>query len=458
MKVGRIHKAYFIGIGGIGMSALARHFHANNAEVSGYDKTETEITKRLIEEGISVYYDEDINRIPKDVDLVVYTPAIPDTHEELSYYRQHDFPVMKRAEVLGNFSKSYTTVAVAGTHGKSTVTSMIAHLLKDTDYDCTAFMGAISNNYESNYLQGFNDLMVVEADEFDRSFLQLETDHVIITSVDADHLDIYSDSNEFEKSFVEFSNKIHKEGSLSFQSSIALDFGNQMQERTSYSLKDETADCYLSDHRYENGVQVFSFMLEGEQYKDFKLDIGGLYNVENMLAAITLCNNIGLDPEFIRDSVESYRGLKRRFDKVHEADELVYIDDYAHHPTELNALIESIRSMYPGRKLTMIFQPHLFSRTRDFADEFANSLGKVDEVLIMPIYPAREAPIDGIDSKWLIEKISIEKKKLVEAGKLVEAIDWDKTEVLVTAGAGDIDREVSRLYNHIKHNDAEILE
>src|SRR5450631_3521051 len=385
-----IHKIYFIGIGGIGMSALARYFRLQGKTVSGYDRAETTLTRTLIEEGIPVSYIDDPATIPKDVQLVVYTPAIPKNNLGLNYYREHGYTLMKRSEVLGLITADSLNVCVAGTHGKTTISTMIAHILRDSGLGSNAFLGGISVNYNTNFWSDKNNVCVVEADEYDRSFLRLHPDIAVISSMDADHLDIYGTGEAVKDAFIAFSEKIKSGGTLVQKLGLPIPRPAEGIQQLSYHLHDHSADVYTKNLRIQSGNYVFDVEGSEGHLKDVQLNVGGWHNVENALAAITACRKLGLTSEKIIPALQNFRGVKRRFEYHVQGEGLIYIDDYAHHPQELKALISSARELFPDRKVVVVFQPHLFSRTRDFADDFAESLDKADEVILLPVYPARE--------------------------------------------------------------------
>jgi UDP-N-acetylmuramate--alanine ligase len=440
-----IQAVYLIGIGGIGMSGLARYFAAQGKIVGGYDRTSTDLTKELEAAGISVHYQDDVNAITasfKNAEntLIIYTPAVHSDHSELNYFRSNGFEVLKRSQVLGELSKTYNTVAVAGTHGKTTTSSIIAHLLKSSSKDCNAFLGGIASNYNTNLLTSTSsNLMVIEADEFDRSFLTLSPDIAIVTSVDADHLDIYGSSDEMLNSFQDFTERITADGTLIYR--LGLPFSNTQKKNFTYSLKEE-CDYYTSNLSIESGQYKFNLHSPSGTMKDLKFGMPGLHNVENAVAAFAAVDQLGLSEDEIRNAFASYKGVKRRFEVHINTDELVYIDDYAHHPTEISACVNSVRELFPGRKVKGIFQPHLFSRTKDHMNEFAQTLSTLDEVTLLDIYPAREEAIDGITSSALLEKITAHKKNLETKSAALDSVTRGNVDVLLTMGAGDIDQLV----------------
>lgn len=439
-----------MGIGGIGMSALARYFAKRGQEVSGYDKTKTKLTATLEEEGIIITYQDEISTLPtsfldnQDDLLVVYTPAIPKNSELLNYFIDKGFSLKKRSEVLGIISKGMFCIAVAGTHGKTTTSSIVAHILKDTGYDCTAFLGGITSNYNSNVLFGNNNVVVVEADEYDRSFLTLHPDIAVVTSMDADHLDIYGDKNQLEESFRLFAGQLKPEGTLYAHEGLPL------KDNISYAAS-ETAVAKSKNLRVEGSKFVFDYQDATQNLNDISLMLPGKHNVENTTVAIAIALQLGIDAEKVKQAVANFKGVKRRFEYIVNNDQQIYIDDYAHHPEELRACFDAVRQLYPHKKLTVIFQPHLFTRTRDFADEFAKVLGTADELLLLDIYPARELPLAGIDSKFLIDKITSKNKRLCSKDFVLQHVKDTKPELILTVGAGDIDTIIEPLKNILNH-------
>lgn len=419
------------------MSALARFFNSKEIRVFGYDKTKTELTNTLESEGISIHYTDSITNISPELNqentLVIYTPAVPDTHAELMHFRNNNFEVIKRAEALGVITLNNFSVAIAGTHGKTTTSTLVAHILKDTDKGCNAFLGGISTNYNTNYIENKNsNQVVVEADEFDRSFLKLSPNISLITSTDADHLDVYNSSDEMLKSFNDFaalaSNVlIYKKG---------LEISSKGK---TYSITDSSADYFASNINIENHQYQFDLIVEGIKICKIKTGLAGRHNVENALGAIAIALEMSIDINTIIEKVESFSGVKRRFEYQIKSDDLIYIDDYAHHPEELKAFINSAKELYPNKKITGVFQPHLYSRTKDFASGFASSLALLDKLHLLDIYPARELPIEGITSSWLLDQVNLENKELSQKENAVEKIIAEEPEVLLTMGAGDID-------------------
>ncbi len=445
------HFIYFLGIGGIGMSALARYFMAKGYKVHGYDRTRTDLTSALETEGMVIHFVEDIQKIPTETGLVIYTPAIPATNTELLYLKKSGVRMMKRAEVLGMLSSEYKTIACAGTHGKTTTSAMVSHLMEQSLIGCQAFLGGISRNFGTNLLiSDTSPFMVVEADEYDRSFLHLNPYIAIITSIDADHLDIYNTNEAIVEAFSSFTGNLVDEGLLILKKGIDLPLNIPAGCRTYTYAVNEEADFFVSDLFLENGLYHFDFNYPNGKINNLTLGIPGLYNVENAVAALAAAILAGVTPEELSKGLASFRGVKRRFDIRLKENNFVYIDDYAHHPEEINACVSSARAMFPGRKLTGIFQPHLFTRTRDFAGEFAKSLSQLDEVLLLPIYPARELPIPGINSQLLLALMDHRNKHLVQKSYIPGYFEGKQTEILLTMGAGDIDTLVEPIENFFK--------
>jgi len=443
-----IKRVYLLGIGGIGMSGLARYFRHLGREVAGYDRSETELTRALVAEGIAVTYRDDPGELaeaykkPSGETLLIFTPAVPEELKLKDFFRQQGHRLYKRSEVLGIISAGRFTIAVAGTHGKTTTSSLIAHILKESGEDCSAFLGGIAANYGSNVLCGGGNIVVAEADEYDRSFLTLRPDIAVVTSADADHLDIYGDKDQLIASFRLFLAQMKKGGTS------IVKYGLPFPGDIRYA-KEELCDAYAQNIRVADGEFYFDYIghnLNPSQghgsIADIRLGMPGLHNVENAVAAIAVARLLGIGGEQIRAALGSFRGVRRRFEHIVRRPGAVYIDDYAHHPEELRAILGSVRKMYPERKLTVIFQPHLFSRTRDFAEEFAEVLAMADALLLMDIYPARERPLPGVTSDWLLGKIDIADKRRASADEIVETVARERPELLVTTGAGDIDRLV----------------
>lgn len=450
MEMQKITSVYFVGAGGIGMSALARYFRAKGKQVAGYDKTPSDLTAALIEEGIRIHYMDDITLIPEDckqIDstLVIYTPAIPETHTELNYFKANGFTLMKRARVLGEITRTERGLCVAGTHGKTTTSSMLAHLLKQSHVDCNAFLGGILKNYNSNLmLSDKSDLAVIEADEFDRSFHWLNPYMAVITAVDPDHLDIYGTPAAYRESFEHFTSLIRPDGCLVMKKGLQLQ--PRLQEGTklyTYSATEE-ADFFARNIRIGNGDILFDFVTPDGCIPDVKLGVPVKVNIENGVAAMALAWLNGVTPEEIRGGMESFAGPVRRFDFHLKKDDIVLLDDYAHHPAELKASIQSVKELYPDKKVTGIFQPHLYTRTRDFAADFAASLSLLDELILLDIYPAREEPIPGVTSQIIFDRVTIPNKRMIRKEELLDLVQKEAAsfEVVLMVGAGNIDRLV----------------
>lgn len=469
MNLENIKKIYFLGIGGIGMSALARYFLMKGCEVHGYDKTETVLTKKLVKEGMTVHYgDADLAKVPDGLDLVVWTPAIPRDFAELVYFQQGNVPLKKRAEVLGIISRSQRAVAVAGTHGKTTTSSLLTHLLRTGGVDCTAFLGGISQSLRSNYVGGTGEWVVVEADEYDRSFLHLSPEIAVLLSMDPDHLDIYGEASAVaETGFKEFIKRTKPNGKVFIKNSFAQCFDNQLFE--TFGVEE---GAYRAENiRVEDGWFVFDFAAPafdrgweasrlvrdgggrsyevsegvgpmpeaGFKIKNLRSAMPGRHNVENATAAIAVALQLGVGENAIRKALAGFKGIKRRFEIVYRDEQVVFIDDYAHHPTEIRAAVQAARELFPGRHLTGVFQPHLYSRTRDFQDGFAEELDKLDEVLLLDIYPARELPMPGVTAGIVFDKMKNANRQLVSKDNLLKVLKTKQLDVLMTIGAGDID-------------------
>jgi UDP-N-acetylmuramate--alanine ligase len=406
MNVREINRVYFIGIGGIGMSALARFFRERGAVVSGYDKTETPLTKQLAAEGIEVHYTDDIQLLDKEAQLVVYTPAIPKDHTELNWYRDNHYHVFKRSDVLQSITQSMHAITVAGTHGKTTISTMTAYLLRETNYGCNAFLGGISVNYGKNYWSSDNDTAVIEADEYDRSFLKLSPDIAVLTAIDPDHLDIYGTAEEMESAFIQYTKNIKIGGTLLVKHGLHRASELRGPMTITYSLQNDAADVYGANIVQRDGGYIFDVIGEDWKLENVHLNVGGMHNVENAIAAIAVTELLGIDGDAVKKALAEFKGIGRRFEYVLKTEKVVYIDDYAHHPAELAALIRSAKHLFPSRRCVVCFQPHLFSRTRDFADGFAQSLDMADEVILLDIYPARELPIEGVTSEMIADRMS----------------------------------------------------
>lgn len=445
-EVNTFSKVYFLGIGGIGMSALARYFLQEGKRVAGYDRGDSDLTKELVSEGCSICFLDDPSLIPesfmvKAEVLVVYTPAVKLDNRMLQYFMAHDFTIMKRAEVLGLITQIAKSLCVAGTHGKSTTSSLLAHILSCSSIKFNAFLGAIATNFNSNIvLHKEAEYVVVEADEFDRSFLQLSPFSAIVTSVDPDHLDIYGSKESFLDGFKQFANKIDSNGLLVIKEGLSL---QTAARKITYGLFSSTADYTIERLYFEDDVPYCDIRLKDDIWHHIKLGLAGIHNAENALACIALLKELDiLSSEVIKEGLKSFLGLKRRFETILQTEKILFLDDYAHHPTEIDALIASIKMRYPNKKITGVFQPHLYSRTKDFAIDFARSLSALDEVILLPIYAARELPIMGISSFWLLNLIDNSNKKLLSIDELFDRVKDFENGIFVTIGAGDIDRIV----------------
>jgi UDP-N-acetylmuramate--alanine ligase len=444
MELKSIQRVYLVGIGGIGMSGLARYFHHLGCIVCGYDKTSTELTGELQREGIPVVFDDNTDwvpssfRSPDEKTLIIYTPAIPKDSAILNFFKNSGFGLYKRSQVLGIISRGMFTVAVAGTHGKTTTSTMIAHILKDSGKDCSAFLGGISTNYHTNVLYGKNNIVVVEADEYDRSFLTLHPDIAVITSMDADHLDIYGDHNHLTESFLLFASQIKPGGQLIHKKGLQIEAG------FTYAIESE-ADASGWNIRIENGDFYFDFKNAKVSIDNIRLGIPGTHNVENAVAAIEAALLLEVSPEAVKNALGTFLGVHRRFEYIVRNDRHIFIDDYAHHPEELKACFRSVKRLYPDKKLTTIFQPHLYTRTRDFADGFAEALDLVDELILLDIYPARELPIEGVNADMILGRMKLLNKRKCGKQEAIEIIKNEKPELLLTVGAGDIDQLVQPL-------------
>ena len=476
MNVKRLHTVYFLGVGGIGMSAIARYFNSLACKVVGYDKTKTILTESLETEGIEIHYEENIDLIPLTIKkqeegtLVIYTPAIPKDNKEFVFLNEQGMKLWKRSEVLGLISQNYFTIAVAGTHGKTTTSSIVAHILNESGVNCIAFLGGISLNFNSNLLlnqssqpsqlkaenkerlsentesTNFSDdikpppsVLVVEADEYDRSFLTLSPDIALITSIDADHLDIYGDENSMKEAYSEFAGKIKEGGKLITKQFIIdqLSIRSDVQV-SSYSVADKS-DTFVKNMRIEKGNYVVDVNAKKSLTKNIKIGLPGIHNVENAIGAFAIGEKIGIEPSKIKKALATYKGVYRRFETHVKTKDIVYIDDYAHHPSELEMTIQSVKELYPGKKITGVFQPHLYTRTRDFVEEFAENLSMLDELILMEIYPARELPIEGVTAQIVLDKVKCSSKSIVAKEELLKELAKKNIEVLLTLGAGDID-------------------
>ncbi len=424
------------------MSALARYFHSKKVEVSGYDKTVTPLTKELEATGISIHYEERVDLAPKDVDVVVYTPAIPALHAELVYYRENEYRVVKRSDILQWITEGSFNICVGGTHGKTTVTTMIAHLLRHSGYGCNAFLGGIAANYNTNFWSSERNVVVVEADEYDRSFLKLVPDVAVITAMDPDHLDIYGTPEEVENAFVQFSQKVKPGGCLVTKHGLSRSSELKAAHQFDYSFEDQKAGVHAANIKVENGSYRFDVIAVNWTMHDVILHIGGLHNIENAIAAITVAKYLSITDEQIKAALADFKGVRRRFEYALKNEEHVLIDDYAHHPEELRALITGVKSIFGNERMVLVFQPHLFSRTKDLADDFAKSLDMADEVVLLPIYPARELPMEGVTSELILNKMKLKNKQVLDKTAMREWVGRLQPKLVVMAGAGDIDAQV----------------
>ncbi|MCX6252239.1 MAG: Mur ligase family protein [Bacteroidetes bacterium] len=475
MELGTLKSVYLLGIGGIGMSALARHFHSLGVKVTGYDKTATGLTAKLEKEGMAIHYEENIDLIPEDTDLVIYTPAIPRDHKEFQYLTGKGIPLNKRSEILGLLTKDHNTIAVAGTHGKTTTSSMLAHIFKVARQDFTAFIGGISKNYNSNYITSHQDpeenvdghredlltsdrisgspVFIVEADEFDRSFLRLFPHAAIVTSADADHLDIYSGIEDIRQTFGEFVKHIEHNGILIIKEGLNI-FPDPDQSLSWFTYSGAgSSPFHARNIRNEGDKTSFDLVTPTEIIRNITLGLPGAFNVENCVAASAISLLYGISPDNLKKALMTFKGVHRRFDFQLYQKDIIYIDDYAHHPEEIRSCIKAVNELFPGKKVTGIFQPHLYSRTRDLADDFARSLELLDEIILLDIYPAREKPIDGITSQFLLKKIRTGNKKLCSKESVLAELMTMKPEILLTLGAGDIDQLVLPITGLFKQHD-----
>jgi UDP-N-acetylmuramate--alanine ligase len=466
-EIKNISRIYFLGIGGIGMSALARYFLGKNVMVSGYDKTSTALTQKMEKEGMKIHYEDNVDLLDKDADLVVYTPAIPKDQKELNYYKGNGYDLVKRSDLLQEITRSTFNICIAGTHGKTTISTMVAHILRHSGFGCNAFLGGISVNYDTNFWASENNVSVVEADEYDRSFLKLSPDMAVISAMDADHLEIYGTKENMEDAFVEFASQL-KPGGVLFTKYGLPDKKFFSFNHYRYSLQNDMANIFGANITMRDGGYVFDVKSDKWELNDIRLNMGGMHNVENAVVAIAIAFHLNITPIKIKNAIGTFKGVKRRFEyiiPVSEASRLknnvIYIDDYAHHPEELAALIKGVKSLFSFKKCTVIFQPHLFSRTRDLANEFAKSLDLADRVILLPIYPARELPIEGVSSEMILSKMENKNATVLSKEDLLEYLKNDYLklveqssfgEVLVTAGAGDIDRLVEPIKNIIRQS------
>ncbi len=433
-----IRKVYFIGIGGIGMSALARYFHNKGAVVSGYDKTRTPLTDELVTAGINIHFEDNIDLIPKDVDVVVYTPAIPKDQAEFTYYKVNNYVIVKRSDILQWITENSFNICIAGTHGKTTITTMTAHVLRDSSYGCNAFLGGIAANYNTNFWSSENNVVVVEADEYDRSFLKLAPNVAVVTAMDADHLDIYGTGEEVENAFIQFTKKLKPNGFLLTKYGLHRSDELSADNHLTYAFDNSDADVFVKNVKVENGSYRYDVISNDWQLNNIVLHMGGLHNIENSIVAITIAKHLQIEDEKIKDAIANFKGVRRRFEYIIKNDEHILIDDYAHHPEELRALITGVRSLFKD-KLTIVFQPHLFSRTKDLYKEFGAVLSLADAVILLPIYPARELPMPGVTSELIFHEITIPNKRILSKEIALQVIAQESPKLLVMCGAGDID-------------------
>ena len=447
MQETELRKVHFIGIGGIGMSALAHYFISKNIKVSGYDKVKSGITQSLEIKGAKVFYEDNLNSIESidNIDLVIYTPAIGEDNNQLKYFSNYSIPLLKRSDVLGDISRLFKTIAVAGTHGKTTISSIIAHILRTSNQDGVCFIGGITSNYNSNFLLGNGSLSVMEADEYDRSFLKLSPHTIVLSSMDADHLDIYHDKETLRSSFYDFTELLKNKKKLIVEEGLENLFDNNL----TYGFKTQS-DLQILNIEILNSCYQFDIKYRNKIHKNFAFKMPGNYNLLNAAGAVLSCLENEIKMADIRSALHSYKGVKRRFDIHVENSDFVYIDDYAHHPTEISALLKAVKEFYPNKKVIGVFQPHLYSRTRDFLDDFSSSLSSLDELFLLPIYPAREKPINGINSSLLLSEVQLLKKQIISSeNELFSELDSKNSFVLLTIGAGDIDEWVFSITNYI---------
>ncbi len=443
----KLEKIHFIGIGGIGMSALASYFISKKLKVSGYDKILSPITEKLKKEGATIFHNDELTLIDniEKIDLVVYTPAIDDDNNQLKYFYKNNYNILKRSDVLGDISNLYRTIAVAGTHGKTTTSSIIAHILKVSKKQGACFIGGVTSNYESNLILGKGNFSVMEADEFDQSFLKLNPDTIVLTSMDSDHLDVYKTEENIQKNYIEFTKKLKNKRKLIVEESIHSLFQNNL----SYGFSDFN-DLQIFNIIINNGYYEFDVKYKNEVFKDFSLKMPGKHNLLNTAGAILSTLELGISIDKIKDALDSYKGVKRRFELHLNKPKLVYIDDYAHHPNEIRALLHAVKEFYPSKKIIGIFQPHLFSRTKDFLKDFAKSLSDLDHLFLLPIYPAREKPIKGVNSSVLLDLVKLDNKKLIKSkSELFTDLDKEEDFILLTIGAGDIDLWVNDIFKYL---------
>ena len=463
IELNNISRIYFIGIGGIGMSAIAKYFNAKGIVVCGYDKTATSITKQMQSEGINIHYEDSIELLDKKAQLIVYTPAVPHDHRQLTFYLQNSYPVVKRSDVLQQITSDSFNICIAGTHGKTTISAIVAHILRDSAFGCTAFLGGIAVNYDTNFWSSDNNICVIEADEYDRSFLKLKPDIAVISAMDPDHLDVYGTEEVMQQAFISFSTNIKSNGLLVSKFGLNKAHNLKADNHIRYSLQNDSADAYACNIKMMHGGYQFDVLTKDWMIDNVVLHMGGMHNVENTVAAITVAHHLKIDSNKIIAAIKNFKGIKRRFEyvlapslKERAGGEVIFIDDYAHHPEELKALINGAKSLFAGMKCTIIFQPHLYTRTRDLAREFARSLDLADEIILLPIYPARELPIEGVSSELVINKMENKnssvktKEELLNYFRILKASSTERnleSNLFITAGAGDIDTMVEPIKN-----------
>ena len=449
MDLGRFNNLFFIGIGGIGISALARYFKWQRKNVSGYDLTPSPLTEQLIREGMTVFYDDDSSKLPDNIDLAIYTPAVPDSLGLFKTLTQRNIPIVKRAAILGQITESHETIAIAGSHGKTTTTAILAHIFYQSPFGCTAFVGGIVSNYNSNFLRSSNTPFIVEADEYDRSLLRLKPTIAAINSMDCDHLDIYGTEEELIKTYNLFANQIDKKGFLVVKKGLEKHINADVEVIT-VSIEDNRAHYYSDNIRIEEGYYHFDLHTPHGVIEDVVFGGGGFINIANAVTASAIALQYGIDVATVKAALQSFTGVQRRFQFRIRNEKMVLIDDYAHHPEEIRMLLRSVRDLYPDKKVTAVFQPHLYTRTRDFADEFANSLSMLDSLILLDIYPAREEPIEGVTSKMIFDKVTITDKCLCSKEKVINMLKSKEIGVLLTLGAGNIDTLVEPIEKMLK--------
>lgn len=440
IELKNIRSVYLIGIGGIGMSSLARYFHQQGARVSGYDRAPSPLTKQLKSEGIMIHYDVVPAQISLIPDLVIYTPAIPSDNELLTFFLNKHLPVFKRSEVLQRIVRDMFCITVAGTHGKTTISTLIAHILRQSGFGCNAFLGGVSVNYNTNYWKNKNQVAVVEADEYDRSFLKLDPDIAVLTAMDADHLDVYGTEKSMQDAYMLYTQQIKENGTLIYKNGLSRSTEMGGSEKISYSLTNNDADSFAKNISIKEGGYTFDIHNKDWSLTNVFLQTGGIHNVENSVAAATAAIKAGIDPDSVKTAISTFKGVKRRFEYIIHKEDQIYIDDYAHHPEELNMLLTSVKQIFPDKQCTILFQPHLFSRTRDMATDFARALNKADIILLLPVYPAREQPIPGVTSQIIADEMKNENVLLVNKNEALAYLEKNHSPLLITAGAGDIDR------------------